>query len=82
MFCNSSLLNNRTNIPWLKSVKSILDECGLLYVWTNIYFVSATWLYNTAQQNIIDQFKHIWYSNLQNSPKALNYRIFKDKLEL
>jgi hypothetical protein len=48
MFCNSSLLNNRTNIPWLKSVKSILDECGLLYVWTNIYFVSATWLYNTA----------------------------------
>ena len=43
-----SPLNYRTNIPWFKSVKSILDECGLLYVWTNIYFVSATWLYNTA----------------------------------
>ena len=37
-----STLNNRTNIPWLKSVKSILDECGLSYVWNNQYFVSAT----------------------------------------
>ena len=48
MICNFPLLNYATNIPWLKSVKSILDECGLLYVWTNIYCVSATWLYNTA----------------------------------
>ena len=39
---NFSLLNYRTNIPWLKSVKSILDECGLSYVWNNQYFVSAT----------------------------------------
>jgi hypothetical protein len=39
-----SILNNRTNIPWLKSVKSILDECGLSYVWNNQYFVSGTCL--------------------------------------
>ena len=42
-FCTIfSLLNYGTNILWLKSVKSILDECGLSYVWNNQYFVSAT----------------------------------------
>jgi len=41
---NFSLLNNRTNIPWLKSVTSILDECDLSYAWNNQYFVSGTWL--------------------------------------
>ena len=79
---NFSLLNYRTNIPWLKSVKSILDECGLSYVWNNQYFVSATWLYNNVKQILIDQFKQIWHSNLQNSSKALNYRMFKEKLEI
>jgi hypothetical protein len=38
---NFSLLNYRTNIPWLKSVKSILDECGLSYVWNNQYFATC-----------------------------------------
>ena len=79
---NFSLLNYRPNIPWLKSVKSILDECGLSYVWNNQYFVSATWLYNNVKQILIDQFKQIWHSNLQNSSKALNYRMFKEKLEI
>ena len=42
-FCTIfSLLNYGTNILWLKSVISILDECGLSYVWNNQYFVSAT----------------------------------------
>jgi len=54
----------------------------LSYVWTNQYFVSATLLYNTVKQIIIDQFKQIWHSNLQNSPKARNYRMFKEKLEI
>ena len=75
-------MNYRPNISWLKSVKSILDECDLSYVWTDQYFVSATWLCNTVEQSLIDQWKHIWHSNLQNSPKALNYRIFKEKWEL
>jgi hypothetical protein len=30
MLYNLSLLNYRTNIPWLKSVKYILDECDNL----------------------------------------------------
>jgi hypothetical protein len=48
-------MNYRPNISWLKSVKSILDECDLSYVWTDQYFVSATWLCNTVEQSLIDQ---------------------------
>ena len=50
--------------------------------WTDQYFGSTTWLYKTVKQNIIDQFKQIWHYNLLNSPKALNYRMFKEKLEI
>ena len=30
---------------------------------------------------MIDQFKQNWLSKIQDSPKALNYRIYKEKLE-
>jgi hypothetical protein len=76
------ILSYGTSIPWLKSAKSILDECGLSYVWTNQYFVSVTLLYNIVKQIVINQFKQIWYSNLQSSPKALNYHMFREQLEL
>jgi hypothetical protein len=38
-------------------------------------------LYNTVKQIVINQFKQIWYSNLQSSPKALNYHMFREQLE-
>jgi hypothetical protein len=75
----SSVLNNFSSS---NCAKSILDECGLSYVWTNQYFVSVTLLYNTVKQIVINQFKQIWYSNLQSSPKALNYHMFREQLEL
>jgi hypothetical protein len=33
-------------------------------------------------KSLIEQFKQIWHSNLQISPKALNYCMLKEKLEL
>jgi hypothetical protein len=43
----------------------------LAHVWTNQYFVSASWLYIIVKQSIKDNFKQ--YYNLYNSPKALTY---------
>ena len=69
-------------ITWLKTVKSILDNTGLSYVWISKYFVSENWLYNTVKLSLIDQFRQTWHVAVQNSPKALNYRLYKDNLQL
>lgn len=69
------------NIPWLNNIKSILDSCGLSYVWNAQYFVSNTWLYHKVKVSVVDQFKQNWHSILLESPKAINYRLFKDNAE-
>lgn len=69
------------SIPWLNNIKSILDSCGLSYVWNAQYFVSNTWLYHKVKVSVVDQFKQNWHSILLESPKAINYRLFKDNAE-
>ena len=69
------------NIPWVMKVKNILDNSGLSVVWTTQNFTSGNWLYNTLKLNLIDQFKQSWNNTVQNSPKALNYRLYKDNLQ-
>ena len=69
------------NIPWLNDIKRFFNYCGFSHIWDTHYFISTTWLYNSVKQRLLDQFSQNWYSHVQNSPKALNYRIFKDKLE-
>jgi hypothetical protein len=34
------LQNNNCQFAWLNYVESILNECGLSYVWLNQYFIS------------------------------------------
>jgi hypothetical protein len=36
--------NNNCQFSWLNYVESILNECGLSYVWFNKYFISEQWL--------------------------------------
>ena len=38
------LQNNNCQSSWLNYVESILNECGLSYVWLNQYFISEEWL--------------------------------------
>lgn len=39
------------------------------------------WLKAKVKLTLIDQFKQSWQSFLQTSPKALNYRLYKDELK-
>ena len=39
--------NNNCQFSWLNYAESILNECGLSYVWLNQYFVSEKWLKKT-----------------------------------
>lgn len=79
---NLALRKYQNNVTWLKYVKSILDVGGLSYVWNNQYALNPNWLYCTIKQNLTDQFRQLWLSDLQNSPKSLNYRIYKEDYKL
>ena len=73
---------NNANFKWLTTVKSIFDECGLSYVWTSQLCVNHTWIKAQIKQSLIDQFRQVWNEEIQTSPKTINYRLFKDTLEL
>jgi len=81
---NTKLYNivYKSNYSWSKFVKSILNDCGLSYAWNKQYFNSVAWLRNEVRRILIDQFIQSWRDLIFNSPKGLNYRMFKDSLEL
>ena len=75
-----SFLNN-TNSHWFRYVRSIFNECGLTFIWENQNFCNKQWLKGEVQRILFDHFLQNWNSNVMNSPKALNYRIFKEELK-
>ena len=70
-------LLQKIDSPWMKCIKNIFYECGLSYVWLNHSFHNVHWLKTTVYNILYDQFVQKWHSDIFNSPKALNYRIFK-----
>jgi hypothetical protein len=56
----------------------VFNNCGLSNVWTfqNINF-NTEWVIAYVKLRLRDNFLQEWNSNLENSPKALNYRLYK-----
>ena len=63
--------------PWLQKIHSILDQCGLGYIWIEHNFTSVRWLSNTVKRILKDQWTQEWNSTINNSVKCYNYRIYK-----
>jgi hypothetical protein len=55
------LQNNNCQFSWLNYVESILNECGLSYVWLNQYFISAV-LHKLQILSSLGMFFHRSYS--------------------
>ena len=70
------------NSPWIKYVHNILDKCGLSYLWYYHDVMHVEWLKQTVLLTLIDQFKQKWNSDMFDSSKGINYRIFKKELTL
>ena len=67
--------------PWLKKIKSILDNCGLSYIWhSDLTLITPSWLKNTLDQKLGDIFKQNWSGKVNASGSCANYRIFKTNL--
>jgi len=63
---------------WKKNIQDILNKSGLSYIWLYQNCISEKWLSNVVKMNLIDQFKQTWStSSVDNSPKALNYRLYQ-----
>jgi hypothetical protein len=65
------------NNTWSNFIKSILNECGLSYIWQSKQSVNVTWLKKLVFKALYDQFIQSWYSEMNNYSKGLNYRIYK-----
>jgi hypothetical protein len=72
-------LGDNYMFDWIKFVKGILDKCGYTYVLETQTFITD--IKQVIKVRLQDQFQLFWLSTIYNSPKCLNYRIFKDTLE-
>ena len=72
------------NLPlkWIKFTENIFHECGFSYIWDGQNFPHENWLKAVIfKQRLMDQFIQNWFSKIIDSPKTINYRIFKTKFE-
>lgn len=68
---------------WLICIKNILNKYGFSNIWLNQsnYSFNPKWLKLSIKQRIFDQFQQTWKSEMENSPKALCYKLFKENFE-
>lgn len=52
----------------------------MTYIWYQ-NTINIPWLKSKVYNILLDQFKQSWYSEVHNSPKGLDYRIFKNSLD-
>ena len=64
-------------------MKSILDECGLSYVWFNQYFDGGkNILVKLVENSFKSQYLQTWSSSVNESGKCYNYKIYKTEHKL
>ena len=67
---------------WLDCVKNILDNSGLSYIWITQDPGRPSWLKKIVTNTLKDQFKQQWAGEIHESRKCINYRMFKNSLEI
>ena len=73
---------NPSKFKWIKYIKSILDDCGLSYMWTNQLPIDRNSLKSIVKQQLVDQFIQNWFSQISNSSRGDFYSIFKSEFNI
>ena len=68
---------NMYHSKWLCFIEKILNSCGFSHYWLSQYVPENCNLARMVKVRLIDQFKQSWFGLIYDSPKCLNYRIFK-----
>ena len=66
---------------WASCVKSLLDNYGFSFVWTNPFSVNLETFYLNFKQRVIDTFKQSWLNDIANSRSLILYKNFKQTFE-
>ncbi|XP_067660315.1 uncharacterized protein [Haliotis asinina] len=82
VMCNLYSVNADFNFPLLSSVKRILQDTGLYYIWLSQSVPSIVWLKNDVHLTLIDQFKQLWWRSAVDSSKGCYYVMYKHSLFL
>jgi hypothetical protein len=75
---STSPVYENVHFVWIKYLKELSDETGYSSIWINQDIPNSKWLISSIKLRLHDQCKQGWYSLIEHSPKALNYRIFKE----
>ena len=76
-------IHNIFKSPWLENIYSVLNETGFSYLWFNQDQISSNSIdsiQSLIQTRLHDQLLQVWSSDIFNSSKCINYRIFKTQL--
>ena len=68
--------NERNGSKWLKFIKSVLDNTGMGYIYTEQY-IDFKCYKQELKQNLCDQFIQKWFSDIRNSSRGQFYKLFK-----
>ena len=75
--------NNGITFKWLDFIKDILIECGLTYLDVQgLYTVNIKWLKELIKQILNYQYQQTLLSDMHNSSKKSNYKLFKKIYEV
>ena len=62
---------------WIMSIKCILDDVGLSYIWNNQLCNNTKWIVAKVKSTLRDQYIQKWHANIDSSSKGVTYKKFK-----
>ena len=62
---------------WIMTIKCILDDVGLSYIWNNQLCINTKWIVAKVKNTLRDQYIKKWHSNNDVSSKGVTYKTFK-----
>lgn len=74
--------NNPAKFKWISYTKSIMDDCGLSFMWNDQVPMDKFLLKTTIRQKLSDQFIQHWFSQINNTSRGEFYSLFKNEFQL
>ena len=74
--------NNIYSCKWISCIQKTLQDVGLNYIWISNNKENINWLCREAKSRLEMQCVQKWNSDVQASPKCVNYRIFKTNFKI
>ena len=76
------MYKSQNNYKWPTYIKSILNDCGLNYIWQEQFRNIPKNITKQVKNRLLDQNIQVWSHDLQKSSKGLHYALFKDNIGL